>query len=312
MREAGCTAAQEIGFTLSNGIAYVEAALKAGLDVDNFAGRLAFFFNVHNDFFEEIAKFRAARRLWARIMKERFGARDPRSMMVRTHAQTAGSSLTAQQPDNNVVRVTLQALAGVLGGTQSLHTNSKDEALALPTEDSVRVALRTQQIIAHESGVADTIDPLAGSYFVEALTDELERKAVEYIAEVDRRGGAVKAIEEGYQPTEIHNAAYRYQQEIERKDRIIVGVNEFTLENEPEPDILRIDPELERRQVQRVAAVRAERNQRAAQAALVKITETARGTGNLMPHIVDAVRNYCTLGEIADAMREVFGEYRPG
>ena len=312
IREAGSTAAQEIAFTLADGIAYVDAAVTAGLDVDAFATRLSFFFNVHNNFFEEIAKFRAARRLWARIMKERFGARDPRSLMLRTHAQTAGSSLTAQQPDNNVVRVTIQALAGVLGGTQSLHTNSKDEALALPREEAVRLALRTQQVIAHESGVADTIDPLAGSYFVESLTDELERMAVEYIEEIDRRGGAVKAIEEGYQQTEIHNAAFRYQQEIERQERIIVGVNQFTLENEPIPELLRIDPALERRQSERVAKVRAERGQQAARQALAKITETARATGNLMPVIVDAVRAYCTLGEIADAMREVFGEYRPG
>jgi methylmalonyl-CoA mutase, N-terminal domain len=312
IREAGSTAAQEIAFTLADGIAYVDAAVKKGLDVDAFGARLSFFFNVHNDFFEEIAKFRAARRLWARLMKERFAAKDPRSMMLRTHAQTAGSSLTAQQPDNNVVRVTVQALAGVLGGTQSLHTNSKDEALSLPREDAVRLALRTQQVIAHESGVADTIDPLAGSHFVEALTDELERRAVEYIEQIDKRGGAVKAIEEGYQQTEIHNAAFRYQQEIERKERIIVGVNQFTLEDEPLPDLLRIDPALERRQAERVAAVRAERNQAAAKSALAKVTETARGSGNLMPVIVDAVRNYCTLGEIADAMREVFGEYRPG
>jgi methylmalonyl-CoA mutase, N-terminal domain len=311
IREAGSTAAQEIAFTLADGIAYVDAAVKKGLDIDAFAARLSFFFNVHNNFFEEIAKFRAARRLWAHLMKERFGAKDPRSMMLRTHAQTAGSSLTAQQPDNNVVRVTIQALAGVLGGTQSLHTNSKDEALALPQEAAVRLALRTQQVIAYESGVADTIDPLAGSYFMEALTDELEKKAIEYIAEIDRRGGAVKAIEEGYQQTEIHNAAYRYQQEIEQKERIIVGVNQFLLEDEVQGELLRIDPDLERRQAQRTAAVRAERSQRAAEAALAKVSQTARGGENLMPVIVDAVRNYCTLGEIADAMREVFGEYRP-
>jgi len=311
IREAGSTAAQEIAFTLADGIAYVDAAVKAGLDVDAFAARLSFFFNVHNNFFEEVAKFRAARRLWARIMKERFGAKDPRSMMLRTHAQTAGSSLTAQQPENNVVRVTIQALAGVLGGTQSLHTNSKDEALALPQEDAVRLALRTQQVVAYESGVADTIDPLAGSYFVEALTDALEAKAVEYIEQIDRLGGAVKAIEEGYQQTEIHNAAFRYQQEIERKERIIVGVNQFTLADEPQPELLRIDPALERRQAERVAKVRAERSRQAAEKALATISETARGAGNLMPAIVDAVRNYCTLGEIADAMRAVFGEYRP-
>jgi methylmalonyl-CoA mutase N-terminal domain/subunit len=311
IREAGSTAAQEIAFTLADGIAYVEAALQAGLNVDEFGARLSFFFNVHNNFLEEIAKFRAARRLWAKIMKERFGAKDPRSMMLRTHAQTAGSSLTAQQPDNNVVRTTIQALAAVLGGTQSLHTNSKDEALALPTEDSVRLALRTQQVIASESGVADAIDPLAGSYFIESLTDELERKAVAYIAAIDKLGGAVKAIEQGYQQREIHNAAYRYQQEIERKQRIIVGVNQFALADEPVPDLLKIDPRLEEQQKRKLAAVRAQRNQRAVEHALQHVEEAARGDGNLMPTIIDAVRVYATLGEIADAMRRVFGEYQP-
>ena len=311
IREAGSTAAQEIAFTLSDGIAYVEAAVKAGLNVDEFGARLSFFFNVHNNFLEEVAKFRAARRLWARIMKDRLGAKDPRSMMLRTHAQTAGSSLTAQQPDNNVVRTTIQALAAVLGGTQSLHTNSKDEALALPTEDSVRLALRTQQIIAHESGVADTIDPLAGSYCIEALTDELERKAQEYIAAIDKLGGAVRAVELGYQQREIHNAAYQYQQEIERKSRVIVGVNEFTLADEPAPELLRIDPGLEERQKAKLADVRAERNQAAAERAIRQVEDTARGGSNLMPAILDAVRAYATLGEIADAMRRVFGEYEP-
>ena len=311
IREAGSTAAQEIAFTLSDGIAYVEAAVKAGLNVDEFGARLSFFFNVHNNFLEEVAKFRAARRLWARIMKDRLSAKDPRSMMLRTHAQTAGSSLTAQQPDNNVVRTTIQALAAVLGGTQSLHTNSKDEALALPTEDSVRLALRTQQIIAHESGVADTIDPLAGSYCIEALTDELERKAQEYIAAIDKLGGAVRAVELGYQQREIHNAAYQYQQEIERKSRVIVGVNEFTLADEPAPELLRIDPGLEERQKAKLADVRAERNQAAAERAIRQVEDTARGGSNLMPAILDAVRAYATLGEIADAMRRVFGEYEP-
>jgi methylmalonyl-CoA mutase N-terminal domain/subunit len=311
IREAGSTAAQEIAFTLSDGIAYVEAAVKAGLNVDEFGARLSFFFNVHNNFFEEVAKFRAARRLWARIMQDRFGAKDPRSMMLRTHAQTAGSSLTAQQPDNNVVRTTIQALAAVLGGTQSLHTNSKDEALALPTEDSVRLALRTQQIIAHESGVADTIDPLAGSYYIEALTDELERKAQEYIAAIDKLGGAVRAVERGYQQREIHNAAYRYQQEIERQSHIIVGVNEFTQAEEPVPELLRIDPEIEERQKAKLAKVRAERNEAAAERAIRQVESTARGEGNLMPTIIEAVRAYATLGEIADAMRRVFGEYQP-
>jgi methylmalonyl-CoA mutase N-terminal domain/subunit len=311
IREAGSTAAQEIAFTLSDGIAYVEAAIKAGLNVDEFGARLSFFFNVHNNFLEEVAKFRAARRLWARIMKDRFGAKDPRSMMLRTHAQTAGSSLTAQQPDNNVVRTTIQALAAVLGGTQSLHTNSKDEALALPTEESVRLALRTQQIIAHESGVADTIDPLAGSYCIEALTDELERKAEDYIAAIDKLGGAVRAVELGYQQREIHNAAYQYQQEIERESRIIVGVNEFTQAEELAPELLRIDPEIEGRQKAKLAGVRAERNQATVERAVRQVEGTARGEGNLMPGIIEAVRAYATLGEIADAMRRVFGEYQP-
>ncbi len=311
IREAGSTAAQEIAFTLADGIAYVEAALRAGLDVDRFATRLSFFFNVHNSFFEEVAKFRAARRLWARIMSERFHATDPRSMMLRTHAQTAGSSLTAQQIDNNVVRVTLQALAAVLGGTQSLHTNSRDEALALPTEPAVRLALRTQQIIASESDVADTIDPLAGSYFVETLTDELEEKAASYLEAIDKIGGAVRAIEIGYQQREIHNAAYRYQQEIETKERIIVGVNDFVLDDEQPPELLHIDPVLEEQQKRKVAGVRNERNQEAARRALERVETTARDGGNLMPVIVDAVRAYATLGEISDAMRRVFGEYQP-
>ncbi len=311
IREAGSTAAQEIAFTLSDGIAYVDAAVRAGLNIDEFAARLSFFFNVHNNFLEEIAKFRAARRLWARIMKERFGAKDPRSLMLRTHAQTAGSSLTAQQPDNNVVRTTIQALAAVLGGTQSLHTTGKDEALSLPTEDSARLALRTQQVIAYESGVADTIDPLAGSYCIESLTDELERKAQEYIAAIDKLGGAVRAVELGYQQREIHNAAYRYQQEIENKSRIIVGVNEFTMAEEVVPDILRIDPALEERQKRKLAKVRAERDGAKALQATRQVEERARGDGNLMPAIIDAVRAYATLGEIADAMRRVFGEYQP-
>ena len=311
IREAGSTAAQEIAFTLADGIAYVGAALSAGLDVDTFASRLSFFFNVHNNFFEEVAKFRAARRLWAKIMKERFHAKDPRSWMLRTHAQTAGSTLTAQQPDNNIMRVTLQALAAVLGGTNSLHTNSKDEALALPTEAAVRIALRTQQVIAYESGVADTIDPLAGSYFVESLTDKLEAKAVEHIEHIDKLGGAVKAIEAGYQPREIHEAAFRYQQAIENKEQIIVGVNDFTLEEEDHSELLKIDRTLENRQKEKVAAVRAERNQAAAKAALAKVESTARDSGNLTPVIIDAVRAYATLGEISDALRRVFGEYRP-
>ncbi|HKA56504.1 MAG TPA: methylmalonyl-CoA mutase family protein, partial [Candidatus Binatia bacterium] len=283
IREAGSTAAQEIAFTLADGIAYVEAAVKAGLDVDKFASRLSFFFNVHNNFFEEVAKFRAARRLWAKIMRERFHARDPRSWMLRTHAQTAGSTLTAQQPDNNIIRVTLQALAAVLGGTNSLHTNSKDEALALPTEAAVRIALRTQQVIAYESGAADTIDPLAGSYFVESLTDQLEARAVDYIDRIDQMGGAVKAIEAGYQQREIHEAAFRYQQAIESKEQVIVGVNDFTGDEEEQGEILKIDLNLENQQKKKLAAVRAERSQPAAKAALDKVESTARDGGNLMP-----------------------------
>ena len=311
IREAGSTAAQEIAFTLADGIAYVEAAQSVGLDVDKFASRLSFFFNVHNNFFEEVAKFRAARRLWAKIMKERFAAKNPRSWMLRTHAQTAGSTLTAQQPDNNVIRVTLQALAAALGGTNSLHTNSKDEALALPTEDAVRVALRTQQVIAHESGAADTIDPLAGSYFIESLTDELEAKAVEYIERIDTLGGAVRAIENGYQQREIHDAAFRYQQAIETRQQIIVGVNDFTVEEDHHDELLRVDLALEERQKERVAGVRAERNQAAARAACDRVGQVARDGGNLMPAIIDAVRAYVTLGEISDALRNEFGEYRP-
>ncbi len=311
IREAGSTAAQEIAFTLADGIAYVEAAQSVGLDVDTFASRLSFFFNVHNNFFEEVAKFRAARRLWAKIMKERFEAKNPRSWMLRTHAQTAGSTLTAQQPDNNVIRVTLQALAAALGGTNSLHTNSKDEALALPTEDAVRVALRTQQVIAYESGAADTIDPLAGSYFIESLTDELEAKAVEYIDRIDKLGGAVQAIENGYQQREIHDAAFRYQQAIETKQQVIVGVNDFTVEEDHHDELLKVDLALEERQKERVAGVRAERNQAAAQTALDRVGQVARDGGNLMPAIIDAVRAYVTLGEISDALRNEFGEYRP-
>ena len=311
IREAGSTAAQEIAFTLADGIAYVEAALSVGLDVDTFASRLSFFFNVHNNFFEEVAKFRAARRLWAKIMKERFQAKNPRSWMLRTHAQTAGSTLTAQQPDNNIIRVTLQALAAALGGTNSLHTNSKDEALALPTEDAVRIALRTQQVIAHESGAADTIDPLAGSYFIESMTDELEAKAVEYIDRIDKLGGAVKAIETGYQQREIHDAAFRYQRAIETKQQIIVGVNDFTVEEDHHDELLKVDLALEKRQKERVAGVRAERNQAAAQAACDRVGQVARDGGNLMPAIIDAVRAYVTLGEISDALRNEFGEYRP-
>src|SRR5580700_9293533 len=311
IREAGSTAAQELAFTLADGIAYVEAALKAGLKIDAFASRLSFFFNVHNNFFEEIAKFRAARRLWARIMKDRFAATDERSMMMRFHAQTAGSTLTAQQVDNNIVRVTLQALAAVLGGAQSLHTNSKDEALALPSEHSALLALRTQQVIAHEADVTDTIDPLGGSYFVESLTHEIEKKALEYLGRIDDLGGAVAAIERGYMQREIQNAAFIYQREIETKSRIIVGVNEFTGGGEPPGEILRVKPELEEKQRASVARVRAERNAETAKKALARVESAARDGDNLMPPIVDAVRGWCTLGEISDAMRKVFGEYSP-
>ncbi|HXW83289.1 MAG TPA: methylmalonyl-CoA mutase family protein, partial [Candidatus Binataceae bacterium] len=311
IREAGSTAAQELAFTLADGIAYVDAAVKAGLSIDSFASRLSFFFNVHNNFFEEVAKFRAARRMWARIMKDRFGAKDEKSMMLRFHSQTSGATLTAQQVDNNVVRVTLQALAAVLGGTQSLHTNSRDEALALPTESSVLLALRTQQIIANESEVADTIDPLAGSYYVESLTREIEQRANEYLATIDDLGGAVAAIERGYMQREIQNAAYIYQRQIESKQRIIVGVNQFTSGDEPPKDILKVNPALEATQKQSVAEVRAGRNAESARASLAKVESAARDGDNLMPRIVEAVRSHCTLGEISDAMRRVFGEYQP-
>jgi len=311
IREAGSTAAQELAFTIADGIAYVEAAVKAGLAVDAFASRLSFFFNVHNNFFEEIAKYRAARRMWARIMKERFKAADERSMMMRFHAQTAGSTLTAQQVDNNVVRVTMQALAAVLGGAQSLHTNSKDEALALPTENSALLALRTQQVIANETDVTDTVDPLGGSYYVESLTREIEKKALGYLAAIDDLGGAVAAIERGYMQREIQNAAFIYQREIEMKRRVIVGVNEFTAGDAPPGDILKVNPAVEERQRARLERVRAERNQEAARGAVARVEAVARDGGNLMPPIIAAVRAYATLGEIADAMRRVFGEYKP-
>jgi methylmalonyl-CoA mutase N-terminal domain/subunit len=315
IREAGATAAQELAFTLADGIAYVQAGIDAGLDVDTFAPRLSFFFDCHIDFFEEIAKFRAARRMWAKIMRERFGARNPRSWWLRFHTQTAGVSLTAQQPLNNVARVALQALAAVLGGTQSLHTNSMDETLALPTEESVTVALRTQQIIAHETGVASTVDPLGGSYFVEALTDEIERYAWEYIRRIDDLGGMVAAVEAGFPQREIADAAYRYQQQLERREKIIVGVNEFVQEpgervEERPIQILRISPEVERRQVERTRRVRVERDPRRAEEALARLHETARTGGNTMYAIVDAVKAHVTLGEICDVFRAVYGEYR--
>lgn len=311
IREAGSTAVQEVAFTLANAIAYVQAAIAKGLDVDAFAPRLSFFFNAHNDFFEEIAKFRAARRMWAKIMRERFGAKNPRSWQLRFHTQTAGSTLTAQQPDNNVVRVTIQALAAVLGGTQSLHTNSRDEALALPTEESARIALRTQQIIAYESGVADTIDPLAGSYYVESLTDEIERRAWAYIDYIDELGGAVAAIEQGYMQKEIHKAAYETQMAIERGDKIVVGVNKFQIEGEKPPEIHRVDPNIGKIQAERLAKLRAERSQTAWKEALDALRAAAQSDDNLMPHIIHAVRAYATTGEICDVLRDVFGEYRP-
>ncbi len=310
IREAGSTAVQEVAFTLANAISYVEAAVTAGLDVDKFAGRLSFFFNVHNNFFEEVAKFRAARRMWAKIMKERFKAKNSRSLMLRFHSQTAGSSLTAQQPINNVARTAIQALASVCGGTQSLHTNSFDEALGLPTEAAVRTALRTQQVIAHESGVADTIDPMAGSYYVESLTDEIERRAFEYIENIDKLGGSVTAIEHGFQQQEIQQAAYTFQKAVEDGSSIVVGVNKFESEAE-DTDLLRIDGELERRQCAKLADLRSRRDNDAVKKALAVISETAKGDGNLMPPIVDAVRVYATLGEISDAMRDVYGQFQP-
>ncbi len=309
IREAGSTAVQEVAFTLADGIAYVEAAVKAGLDVDAFAGRLSFFFNAHNHLLEEVAKFRAARRLWARIMKERFQAKDPRSMMLRFHTQTAGSMLTAQQPDNNIVRVTLQALAAVLGGTQSLHTNSRDEALGLPTEESARIALRTQQIIANESGAADVIDPLGGSYAVEAMTDEIEARAETYIRKIDEMGGMVHAISKGYVQREIQDAAYAWQRQVETKEQVVVGVNAFR-SDDPPVTVMKVDPALEERQVARVRAFRASRNGTLAKQALEAVRAAAKGKENLMPPILAAVKAQATLGEIADALRDVFGEYR--
>ena len=309
IREAGATAVQEVAFTLADGIAYVEAAIEAGLDVDDFAPRLSFFFNAHNDLLEEVAKFRAARRLWARIMKERFHAKSEKSMMLKFHTQTAGSTLTAQQPDNNIVRVTIQTLAAVLGGTQSLHTNSRDEALALPTEESVRIALRTQQIVAYESGVTETIDPLAGSYYIESLTNKIEEEAMNYIKKIDELGGAIRAIESGYIQKEIQDAAYNYQMEIESGKRIVVGVNKFQIEEEGHKDILRVDPEVERLQREKLKALKEERDNRLVEDVLMKLKEKANTSENLMPYILDAVKAYATLGEICGVLREVFGEY---
>lgn len=309
IREAGSTAVQEVAFTLANGIAYVEAALNAGLDVDRFASRLAFFFNVHNNFFEEIAKFRAARRMWARIMRERFHAKKDQSLLLRFHTQTAGATLTAQQPNNNVVRVAIQALAAVLGGTQSLHTNSRDEALALPSAESATIALRTQQIIAYETGVADTVDPLAGSYAVEALTNRIEEEATKYIEKIDALGGSVAAIEQGFQQREVQEAAYRYQRAIETEEQIIVGVNAYQDEEEPPFELHRVDPALEERQKKKTQALKAGRDQTRASEAIAALGEAADGNENLMPRIIDCVRVPCTLGEISDALREKFGLY---
>ncbi|HYP41295.1 MAG TPA: methylmalonyl-CoA mutase family protein, partial [Chloroflexia bacterium] len=309
IREAGSTAVQEVAFTLANAIAYVEEVLRRGISIDDFAPRLAFFFNAHSDFFEEVAKFRAARRLWARIMQERFGAKNPHSMMLRFHTQTAGSSLTAQQPENNVVRVAIQALSAVLGGTQSLHTNSLDEALALPTERSARIALRTQQIIAHETGVASTIDPMAGSYYVEALTNSIEEGARTYLGRIDEMGGTLAAIEGGFQQDEIQEAAYKWQSEVDAGERVIVGVNRYGVEEGPHADILKVDPHLQSRQVEGLRQLRAERDAGQVEGALVRLRNAAEGSDNLMPLIIDSVEKLCTLGEISDTLRSVFGEY---
>ncbi|MBI5354509.1 MAG: methylmalonyl-CoA mutase family protein [Chloroflexi bacterium] len=309
IREAGSTAIQEVAFTLANGIAYVEAALKAGLDIDSFAGQLSFFFNAHNNLLEEVAKFRAARRMWARIMRERFKAQKPSSWQLRFHTQTAGSTLTAQQPENNVVRVTLQALSAVLGGTQSLHTNSMDEALWLPTEKSVRVALRTQQIIAYESGVADSVDPLAGSYLIEHLTDEIEKGALDYIAKIDEMGGALQSIERGYMQNEIQNAAYAAQQSIERKEDIVVGVNAFEVKEERNLERLQVDPSIELGQREKLKKLRESRNRESVDRLLSKLVNAAKGTENLMPLFIECVENDITLGEISNTLRGVWGEY---
>lgn len=310
IREAGSTAAQELGFTLANGIAYVEAALKVGLDIDDFAGQLSFFFNSHNDLLEEVAKFRAARRLWARIVNERFKAKKEKSMMLRFHTQAAGSTLTAQQVDNNIVRVTIQTLAAVLGGTQSLHTNSKDEALALPTENSVRTALRTQQIIAYESGVANTIDPLAGSYYVEAMTDKIEKEAGDYINRIDAMGGMIKAIEDGFVQMEIQNAAYEFEKQMESGKRVVVGVNKFQAKENEEPELLKIDIKVQENQVTFLNKIREQRDGNKVKESLDRLKKAAAGKDNLMPYIIDAVKSYASIGEICNTLRVVFGEYK--
>ena len=310
IREAGSTAAQEVGFTLTDGIAYVEAAIKAGQDVDEFAGQLSFFFNAHNDLLEEVAKYRAARRLWAKIMKERFGAKKEKSMMLRFHSQTAGSTLTAQQVDNNIVRVTVQTLAAVLGGTQSLHTNSRDEALSLPTEDSVIIALRTQQIVAYESGVTNTIDPLAGSYYVESLTDQIEKEAEDYITKIDSIGGMIGAIETGYVQMEIQRAAYKFNQELEAGKRIVVGVNKFTQTENGNGNLLKINEKVQHDQVEFLNKIKKERNNDDVKIRLTELKTAAAGENNLMPFIINAVNSYASIGEICNTLRTVFGEYK--
>ncbi len=309
IREAGANAVQELAFTIANGKAYVDAALEAGLNIDDFAPRLAFFFNGHNQFFEEVAKFRAARRIWAKLMKEHYQAKNPKSWQLRFHTQTGGSTLTAQQPDNNIVRVTLQALSAVMGGTQSLHTNSRDEALALPTEDSARIALRTQQIIAHESGVADTVDPLAGSYYVEHLTDVMEEEVKLYLEKIESLGGAVAAVEQGYMQREIHHTSYEIQKAIEKGDEVIVGMNSFTVDNEVQPELLRVDPTLGEKQKEKLNRLKSARDHDRVSARLDALRQGAQGAENLMPLILDCVRDYCTIGEICGILREEFGEF---
>ncbi|NPV49878.1 MAG: methylmalonyl-CoA mutase family protein [Candidatus Methanofastidiosum sp.] len=310
IREAGATAVQEVAFTLADGIAYVEAAIKAGLQVDEFGKRLSFFFNSHNNFIEEIAKFRAARRIWARLMKERFGSKDPKALMLRFHTQTGGSTLTAQQPENNIIRVTMQALAAVLGGTQSLHTNSMDEALALPSEKAVTVALRTQQVIAYESGVADTVDPFAGSYYVEYLTNKIEEEVIKYFDKIDSLGGMVKSIEGGYIQKEIQDSAYKYQKAIEKRDSIVVGLNKFTMEEKLPEELLKVNPEVERLQIEKLKKLKSKRDNAKVKDLLEKIEDAARTDKNVMPPILEAVKSYATLGEISDSLRKVFGEYK--
>jgi methylmalonyl-CoA mutase N-terminal domain/subunit len=310
IREAGSTASQEVGFTLANGIAYVDAAIKAGLDVDQFALRLSFFFNAHNDLLEEVAKYRAARRLWAKIMDKRFSAKSPKAKMLRFHTQTAGSTLTAQQVENNIVRVTIQTLAAVLGGTQSLHTNSKDEALALPTEDSVRIALRTHQIVAEESGVTNTIDPVAGSYFIESMTDRIEKEAMEFIERIDSMGGMIEAIEKGFVQTEIQRSAYKFEKEVESNERIIVGVNKYQVEEDEPKDLLKIDMNVQEEQIKFLNKIKSERINKVVEEKLSALKKAAEGNDNLIPHIIEAVKTYASIGEISNTLRDVIGEYK--